>query len=442
MRKVAIRIADELCQQIRKDLAREHDFAFERVGFVIGKSKELPNNNVLIIITDYVSVDDEHYIEDNSVGARINSEAIRKAMQIAMNKKCSIFHIHEHYGNGTPSFSYTDLDELPGIVDAMINANPDNVHGLILLNEDGINAVVKMKPSGAEAILEKITRVGYPMSFNKAWYEGAEFDENRYDRQTFLGEWSQHILSKITVGIVGLGGGGSHIIQQLAHLGVQNYAIFDDDFVEDSNLNRLVSATVSDTKSQVQKNDVAYRQIIGLQPNANIEIVNDVWQKQTALLQICDVVFGAVDSFAGRRDIELECRRYFIPYIDIGMDVRIVEPDPPRLYGQIILSMPGKPCMHCIGYLTEELLAKEAGKYGDAGKKPQVIWSNGVVASNAVGVFVDMITGWSKKRDFMCFQEYDGNNITLTRSYRLDYLGNKNCNHFPLCNAGPISWIK
>lgn len=122
------------------------------------------------------------------------------------------------------------------------------------------------------------------------------------------------------------------------------------------------------------------------------------------------------------------------------MDVRNVEPDPPRLYGQIILSMPGRPCMHCIGYLTEDLLAKETERYGDAGKKPQVIWSNGVVASNAVGAFVDMMTGWSKKRKFMCFQEYDGNSITLTKSYRLDYLGNENCNHFPLSNAGPIQW--
>lgn len=440
MKKVTIRISDELCQQIRKDLARKHDFAFERVGFVGGKSKELLNDEVLIIVTDYFPVHDQHYIEDNSVGARINSEAIRSAMQIAMNKKCSIFHIHEHYGNGTPLFSDTDLDELPGIVDAMINANSNNVHGLLLLSEDGINAFVKMKPSRGDAILEKVTRVGYPMSFNEAWYEGAEFDEQRYDRQTFLGEWSQHILSKVTVGIVGLGGGGSHIIQQLAHLGVQKYVIFDHDIVEASNLNRLVSGTVNDVMSQEQKTDVAYRQIIGLQPSADIKIVKHIWQEHTALFQMCDIVFGAVDSFAGRRDIELECRRYFIPYIDIGMDVRIIEPNPPRLYGQIILSMPGRPCMHCIGYLTEDLLAKEAEKYGDAGKKPQVIWSNGVVASNAIGVFVDMITGWSKKRDYLCYQEYDGNSFTLKRSYRLDFLKIKICNHFPLSNAGPVGW--
>lgn len=440
MKKVTIRVPNELCQQIRKDLARRHGFAFERVGFAIGKSKELHDDAELIIISDYVPVADDHYIQDNSVGARINSDAIRNAMQIALNKKCSIFHVHEHSGTGTPTFSFTDLDELPKIVDAIINANPNNIHGLLLLSKDGINATVKMKPSKEEAILEKVIRVGYPMSYNEGWYQDAVFDENRYDRQSFLGEWSQHIISKITVGIIGLGGGGSHIVQQLAHLGVQNYIIFDDDITEDSNLNRLVSATVKDAVSGLQKTEVAYRQIKGLQPNANVKIVDDVWQKQATLFQKCDVIFGAVDSFAGRRDIELESRRYLIPYIDIGMDVRIIEPNPPRLYGQIILSMPGKPCMHCIGYLTEELLAKEAQKYGDAGKKPQVIWSNGIVASNAVGIFVDLITGWSKKNNVTYYQEYDGNNVTFKRSYRLDYLKSDNCLHFPLNNAGPINW--
>lgn len=442
MKKVIIRIPEKLCEQIINDLLRVHCFAYERVGFVIGRSKDLPENKILILITEYIPIADEHYIDDDTVGARINSEAIRSAMQIAMERKCSIFHVHKHYGNGTPSFSRTDLVELPGIAEAMVNANPENVHGVLLLSEDGADVLLKVKPSKGTVSLEKIVRVGYPMSFNNKWYQNVKFDENRYDRQSFLGEWSQHILSKIKVGVIGLGGGGSHIIQQLAHLGVLNYVLFDDDHVENSNLNRLVGATNIDSKLKVRKTDIAYRLILGIQPNAHIEIVNKKWQEQTDSVQICDIILGAVDSFAGRRDIELECRRYFIPYIDIGMDVRIVSPDPPRLYGQVILSLPGGPCMQCIEYLTDHLLAKEAEKYGDAGKHPQVIWSNGVLASNAVGILVDLITGWSKKNKVQFFQEYDGNAITLVKSYRLNYLGDQPCPHYPLSEAGPINWDK
>jgi len=440
LKKVTIRIADELCQQIRIDLLRPHNFAYERVGFVIGKSKELQDGKELVIITEYIPIANEHYIEDDTVGARIDSNAIRIAMQIVMNRKCSMFHVHAHFGNGTPLFSSTDLEELPNIAAAMINANPLSVHGALLINEDAANAIVMMKSSRGEISLEKITRVGYPMKFNKLWYQNVKFDKNRYDRQSFLGKWSQHIISEIRIGIIGLGGGGSHLVQQLAHLGIQNYVIFDFDIVDESNLNRLVSGKVSDAKSKSKKTDVAFKQITGLQPKANVKIVNSTWQENSYLLQECDVIFGAVDSFAARRDIELECRRYLIPYIDIGMDVCIVGSEPPRLFGQIILSLPGKPCMHCIGYLTEKLLAKEASKYGDAGKKPQVVWSNGVLASNAIGIFVDMITGWSKKKEIIYYQEYDGNNITLTKSYRLDYLRHGHCIHFPLRESGPINW--
>ena len=442
MKEIIIRISDELCQEIIKDLSREHDFAIERVGFVIGKSKELIENKELVIITEYIPVDDDHYLNDHAVGARINSSAIRGAMQIAMDRKCSIFHIHMHYGIGTPSFSTTDLKELPGIAESLINANPNNVHGVILLNKDGINGFVKMKPSKGKVSLEKLVRVGYPMSYNETWFKSVKFDKKRYDRQSFLGKWSQHLLSKITVGVIGLGGGGSQIIQQLAHLGIFNYVIFDYDVVEDSNLNRLIGATVDDAKLKIKKTDIAHRQILGLQPKAKVQVVNKKWQEQPELLQFCDVIFGAVDSFATRRDIELECRRYLIPYIDIGMDVRTISPDPPRLYGQVILSLPGCPCMHCIGYLTEEIIAKEVAKYGDAGKKPQVVWANGVLASNAIGIFVDLVTGWSRNKRLVYFQEYDGNNVSLKKSYRLDYLVNGTCPHFSMKDAGPISWIK
>jgi molybdopterin/thiamine biosynthesis adenylyltransferase len=48
------------------------------------------------------------------------------------------------------------------------------------------------------------------------------------------------------VGLAGLGGGGSHIVQQLAHIGFQRFVVYEGDVVEESNLNRLVGATSID----------------------------------------------------------------------------------------------------------------------------------------------------------------------------------------------------
>jgi molybdopterin-synthase adenylyltransferase len=97
------------------------------------------------------------------------------------------------------------------------------------------------------------------------------------------------------------------------------------------------------------------------------------WQDRPDLLRGCDIVLGCVDSFAERRELEATCRRYLIPYVDIGMDVHQVDDEPPRMAGQVILSMPGAPCMFCLGFGNEERLAQEARKYGATGPRPQVV---------------------------------------------------------------------
>ena len=52
---------------------------------------------------------------------------------------------------------------------------------------------------------------------------------SKHDRQSFLGATSEQDLKRAKVGVIGLGGGGSHVIQQLAHLGVANYVLVDPD---------------------------------------------------------------------------------------------------------------------------------------------------------------------------------------------------------------------
>ena len=48
-----------------------------------------------------------------------------------------------------------------------------------------------------------------------------------FSRQSFLGQDSELILANTRAAIVGAGGGGSHIAQQLAHLGVGHIRLID-----------------------------------------------------------------------------------------------------------------------------------------------------------------------------------------------------------------------
>lgn len=57
-------------------------------------------------------------------------------------------------------------------------------------------------------------------------------DVNRLNRQSFLGADSESILRGALFGIVGAGGGGSHLIQQFAHPGIGGFVVVDPDVID------------------------------------------------------------------------------------------------------------------------------------------------------------------------------------------------------------------
>ena len=266
-------------------------------------------------------------------------------------------------------------------------------------------------------------------------------NKERFSRQSFLGLGAEWIIEQATIGVVGLGGGGSHIVQQLAHIGFTNFVIYDPDRVEESNLNRLVGATRDDAQYQRTKVTVAERLINGLNANANICSFKARWQDNPGALRECDLVFGCLDRLQDRSELEVCARRFVLPYIDIGLGVRRVGAEPPRMAGQIVLSMPGAACFRCLGFLNERDLAEEAAQYGDAGPRPQVVWANGVLAATAVGVAVDLLTDWTTATRGPVYLSYDGNAGTLSPHPRLRYAPTNACEHFIAEEVGDPNFL-
>jgi hypothetical protein len=265
----------------------------------------------------------------------------------------------------------------------------------------------------------------------------------RFSRQSFLGAEAEERIRNLVIGVAGLGGGGSHVVQQLAHVGCRHFVLFDADKVEDSNLNRLVGATLEDTRRDTRKTLVASRMIRGLARDPNIEAYECRWQEKADSLRRCDLVFGCVDGFDERVQLEASCRRFLIPYIDIGLDVHVEGDEPPQMGGQVILSMPGRACMQCLGFITPKNLAAEEGRYGDAGPRPQVVWANGLLASAAVGIAIDLVTNWTKGVRAPIYLEYDANSPFLKVHPRLQYHDESApCPHYPSSNVGEMRPIE
>lgn len=261
------------------------------------------------------------------------------------------------------------------------------------------------------------------------------------DRQSFLGAHSDTILSQLKVGLAGLGGGNSHCAQQLAHMGVGHYVLCDDDSIEDTNLNRLVGGTASDVNAGTFKTEIAERTIRAINPGARISTYIAKWQIASEELKSCDIIIGGLDSMNAKAELEGFCRRFLIPYLDLGMDVHQLEaPHGFLVAGQVALSMPGHQCLRCMRIVTDDGLTQEAKRYGDAGGKPQVVWPNGILASSAVGILAQLFTPWCPPPKGSLHLVYDANTGLITEDEQFRRRRGFPCSHYDAKAVGDPSF--
>jgi hypothetical protein len=263
-----------------------------------------------------------------------------------------------------------------------------------------------------------------------------------YERQSFLGGGAQKILTKTRIGIIGYSGGGSHFGQQFGHIGVGRFVVVDPKRIKATHRPRFVGSMPFDVpkgenKEGKLKVDIAERQIKFGNPEAHVEKLATNWQEATDALLKCDIIFGAVDSYKERDELERFCRRNMIPLIDIGMDVELLEDGEYLISGQVIQSLSGGACMRCCNFIDDDKLTREAEKYGDAGSAPQVVWANGVLASTAVGWGVSLLCPWQNNSSLFRWVSYDGNSGELTIPPVVEgHLNQVQCPHHPVTEVG------
>jgi hypothetical protein len=134
--KVMLKITEKLLHTVIKDLNRRHAYALERVGFLLCRPESLPKGGLAIFAGEFHSVADEDYLDDQTSGAVMGSDAIRKALQVSYNRNASMFHVHIHEHEGKPCFSTTDKNETSRFVPDFWHVQPSLPHGAIVLSKD------------------------------------------------------------------------------------------------------------------------------------------------------------------------------------------------------------------------------------------------------------------------------------------------------------------
>jgi len=248
-------------------------------------------------------------------------------------------------------------------------------------------------------------------------------------RQSFLGDHSQSILHEIPIAVIGTSGGGSPLCQQLAHIGFGKVHIIDPAIVREHHRHRMIGVSSAAITNGWPKVRVVKQLMDTVNPAGRVVAHPVAWQEVHEVLRDVKLVFVCVDGYQTRDEIERYLRSYNVPMIDIGMDVNNFDGNH-QICGQVILSAPGHQCLRCFGYITEELLKKEVGKYGDAGSRAQVSWPNSILASTAISIAMAQILPWHSNLKPAPYMQYDGNLMQIKPSTRLPFLQGITCPHY------------
>lgn len=240
----------------------------------------------------------------------------------------------------------------------------------------------------------------------------------RFERNIRLfGSNGQRRLKSAKVAVVGAGGLGSHVIQQLALLGVGELIVIDNEQISTTNKNRYIGTTHEDPVPGTDKVNVARRLVQSIDRTIAVKAINANLLSGPAFdaVRLASHVFGCVDADGPRFVLNDIASAYGLPLIDSATDV-----SEGRFGGRIVTNWDGKGCLFCLDELDqnaiqlflenmEDRLNREA-IYGIPKEAlnqtgPSVVSVNGTIASLAVTEFMVGCTGM---RAPVRFINYDG----------------------------------
>jgi hypothetical protein len=160
---IRLRLRDTTWAQMHAELSRPHAHAAERVGFLTCGVAASADGGVLLVDSQWQSVDDTHYLVNPNVGACIGPAAFRAILQFAYHHRVSILHVHRHEHYGRPGFSTIDLTSLRQFVPDFWNVRPEFPHGALVLSHDSATGLIWMPEGDGPIAIDRIDKVGMPL---------------------------------------------------------------------------------------------------------------------------------------------------------------------------------------------------------------------------------------------------------------------------------------
>ena len=299
---------------------------------------------------------------------------ISRAIKIAREKKAGIAFMHSHPYPGWQGMSVPDIKAERDVL-----AYPAGATGLPLvgmtIGTDGYWSARFWEKDGKQMRrhwCEKVRVIGaksYTVYYNDEIAPPPPRKEVL--RRTFdtWGRKAQENISRLRIGIVGLGSVGCIVAEAVARIGVGRVTLIDPDKVEKHNLDRLLySATEDIGKAKVnlaaqamRRNTTAQEIEIGVYPIS----IRDESAYRAAL--DCDILFSCVDRPLARDVLNYIANAHLIPVIDGGVAVEVNEKDDclSSAHWRAHIVTPYHKCLRCNGQYNTGMVTVESDGFLD-----------------------------------------------------------------------------
>ena len=146
------------------------------------------------------------------------------------------------------------------------------------------------------------------------------YSEKEYEifsRLFILKEFSEEnlkILSKIKIGIIGIGGIGCPLSQYLINSGIKELFLVDGDIIEKSNLNRQILFNLDDIGKE--KVEVAKRKLQLINTECKIDTLNkNINSSNLSSLKHCSIIVDATDNWLTSKLLNEYCLNNSINFL-------------------------------------------------------------------------------------------------------------------------------
>src|SRR5260221_1683537 len=347
-----------------------------------------------LIVRDVVQVADTAFL--GGVEAAWSHRFTMEQVSRATGAGTGICILHSHGGRGHPGLSGPDRENFGALAPSIQNLHPEMPVASVVFSGDWQASGLLLPSGGGRARTVKGSRWygGYievqpgPPPLPLSWRRGAR-------HFPVWGKLGEERIRATRVGVVGLGGGGSHVVQQLAHVCVGTLAGVDADLLEDHKCSRVVGTVASDIDKKKVK---AMKRLARDASHGHTMFigVDAIFPAPETLdvLATCDIIVGCVDKLRTRKLLQEFAWQHAIPLVDIGLSIEPTNvPYRPAIGGHVFICVPGGAGMWWARPLSPGGPGAAAGARGyvRGGGEGQGVFPNGGLASPAVDEGVDLL---------------------------------------------------